>query len=395
MSDETLIRTPCLVDSRGVRGGDLALVVQRDGARATVIDTGDYAATTKRWPGVPMMQADAVSPRFINAHTHLDLSAYPALALDFPQFILALARHRRLHPQARGVVAADTGLQQLLAQRICAVGDIVAREPVLLAQLGHSPAAGVAYWEVICTHQASAAATLAQLAQRLPLWRKQQRPDGPRLGLSPQSPYLVCKDVLRALAQWSMAEGLPLQIHVAESPHELEFFRSGGGALAQALQQTFNKPPKPATLGFRADPGLTPVRYLAEIGFLDAAPTLVHAVNVSDEDIRIIAQYGCAVVTCPRSNAHLRCGVFPWQKFVQAGVPIALATDSMASAHSLDLRAELAAAFDAFGPDFQLPMALDWLTRGGARALGLAHATIDVGSSLDSLTTINLRAAAA
>ena len=391
-----LIRTPCLVDGHGVRSGDLALAVQRDATTATITDIGSVATLAARSPGAQLMRAEAVCTRFVNAHTHLDLTAYPALALDFPQFIAAMTEHRRAAPRARGLPAASRGLAQLLAQRVVAVGDIVAREPVMVAELSRSPVAGVAYWELVCTDQAAAAATLAQLAQRLQTWRSLQRAHGPRLGLSPQSPYLVCKDVLRELARRSLAEGIPLQIHVAESASEIEFFRSGGGALAEVLARSgFRTPPTPASLGFRADPGLTPVRYLAEIGFLDASPTLVHCVHVSDEDIRIIAQHGCAVVTCPRSNLHLNCGVFPWQKFVLAGVPVALATDSTASAHSLDMRAELATAFAAFGPEFRLPMALDWLTNGGSRALGMQAPRIERGHSLDSVTTIHLQPATA
>ncbi len=56
-----------------------------------------------------------------------------------------------------------------------------------------------------------------------------------------------------------------------------------------------------------------------------------------------------------RSNRNLTCGIFPWEKFVRAGVSIALATDSVASARDLDLRSELQACLDLYGSNLGLP----------------------------------------
>ncbi|MDO8419518.1 MAG: amidohydrolase family protein [Rubrivivax sp.] len=389
---EAIIRTPLWVGADGAETGDRAILVRTESGRRIVAAIAEHAVVAALAPQAPRLRADAICPAFVNAHTHLDLSTYPALRADFPTFLDEMVRHRRLHPQARGTPAAALGLRHLIDQRVAAVGDIVARESVLVSELQQSPLPGVAYWEVVCTNQAAAASAIEVLSRRLPAWRTLQRPGGPVLGLAPQSPYLVCRDVLQFLARTARAEGLPLQIHVAESPAEIEFFRTGGGALARALRSAgFVVPPDPAQLGFTPAPNLSPVRYLAEIGFLDASPTLVHCANVSDEDIRIIAEHGCPVVTCPRSNANLGCGVFPWQRFADAGVSIALATDSVASAHSLDLGAELAAAFAAFGADFGLGTALEWLTAGASRALGRAAQTVAPGSPVDALTLLNLR----
>ncbi len=280
----------------------------------------------------------------------------------------------------------------MLNQQVAAVGDIVAREPVLLAHLQSSPVPGVVYWEVVCTAQAAAPATISALASRVPAWKRLQRPGGPIVGLSPQSPYLVCKDVLQHLAKVSMAEGLPLQIHVAESPAESEFFRTGGGALAETLRRCgFRVPPSPDSLGFAPDPALTPIRYLAQLGVLDASPTLVHCVNVTDEDIRIIAEHHCPVVTCPRSNRHLDCGDFRWDAFARAGVAIALATDSAATAHDLDLGAEVSAAMRQHGTLLDLGRVLEWTTSGARHALGIPAPTIQAGLPVESLSFTNAR----
>lgn len=389
-----IVRTPLLIDGNQTRHGDFSLSARRDSGHWSLLEVGTFSAQVAAAQGAQLMTADAVSPRFTNAHTHLDLSSYPSIHADFPEFVTALVEHRRSHPHARGLQAVADGMKQLVAQRISAVGDIIARNTVLVSELQHSPLAGVAYWEVVCTEQARAPTAMAHLARCVSAWRKLQRQRGPVLGLSPQSPYLVCRDMLQFLARLSIAEGIPLQIHVAESPSEREFFRSGAGALARMLSSGgFRTATSAASLGFKPDLSLTPVRYLAEIGFLDASPTLVHCVNVTDEDIRIIAEHRCPVVTCPRSNMNLNCGVFPWKKFADAGVSIALATDSAASADDLKLDSELNAAFARYGSEFNLAIALKWLTVGGCRALGRLPESIKPGRRLDELMLLNLRSA--
>lgn len=392
MTASLIITTPVLVGGSQVGGDDSALAIVQDRGTRVVAEIGEALAIVRASPNAIVMRADAVSPRFVNAHTHLDLSTYPAIECDFPDFVSELIKHRRAHPQARGPVAARHGLQQLVSQHVSAIGDIIARESVMDCELRSSPLPGVAYWEVVCTQQAWSAQTNASLSARLQAWRKLQRSAGPVVGIAPQSPYLVCKNVLQHLARVSIAEGVPLQIHAAESPSELEFFQTGSGALAQMLSASgFRVPPSPASLGFRPDSALTPIRYLADIGFLDAAPTLVHCVNVTDEDIRIIAEHNCPVVTCPRSNANLNCGVFPWEKFAKAGVSIALATDSVASAHSLNLHSELDAALLRYGSHFNVATALEWLTSGGDRALRRPSSVIKAGCNVDDLVLLNLR----
>ena len=391
-ADVQIVHTRRMVGREDEGPGDVTLVLRRVQGRWCVAELGQSIDISGLAAGVPTWQADAVSLRLVNAHTHLDLSSYPPMQTDFPSFMDQMVGYRRTHPKARGVHAAAHGLQQMLNQQVAAVGDIVAREPVLLAHLQSSPVPGVVYWEVVCTAQAAAPATIAALASRVPAWKRLQRRGGPIVGLSPQSPYLVCKDVLQHLAKVSMAEGLPLQIHVAESPAESEFFRTGGGALGETLRRCgFRVPPSPDSLGFAPGPALTPIRYLAQLGVLDASPTLVHCVNVTDEDIRIIAEHRCPVVTCPRSNRHLDCGVFPWDAFTRAGVTIALATDSAATAHDLDLGAEVSAAMRQHGPSLDLGRVLEWSTSGARHALGRPVPTIQAGLPVESLSFTNAR----
>ena len=120
-------------------------------------------------------------------------------------------------------------------------------------------------------------------------------------------------------------------------------------------------------LGTWQPSGLTPVQYLAELGVLEARPTLVHVVNVSEDDIKTVAKAGCAVVHCPRSNEALECGRFPWELYAKHNVEVALGTDSLGSSPDLDIRREVDAARTLHG-DKASPLALVRARRQGWRS---------------------------
>ena len=115
--------------------------------------------------------------------------------------------------------------------------------------------------------------------------------------------------------------------------------------------------------------GLSAISYLAELGVLKARPTLIHMVNATPEDVRVVAQAGCPVVTCPRSNRNLHCGTFPWQQFAAAGVEVALGTDSVASGETLNIHDEVRAAW-AIYPGLDPRLVVRAAVKGGTRVTG-------------------------
>jgi cytosine/adenosine deaminase-related metal-dependent hydrolase len=154
-------------------------------------------------------------------------------------------------------------------------------------------------------------------------------------------------------------------VHVAEDEDEIALLRDGGGrwpAVLEALGQS------PAT----RVPRLGPVAYLASLGAFDAPapPLLVHMVHASDEDRALARKAGAAAVLCPRSNLHIGGRLPDVQALRASGIPLALGTDSLASAPDLSLWAEMATLAARF-PALPAAFWLDAATRGGARALRL------------------------
>ncbi len=354
----------------GAAQSDAAVAVQRrpDGGR-TVIALDALARLRERFPEAELQPRRRVlAPPPVNAHTHLDLSDMPFTPGRYEDFVRAVIAHGRAG--RRGLAAAERGLALVRASGVRAVGDVVTDEAVMARLLAEPDLEGVAFWEVIGPDPAEAERLLGETRERLQRFLAWQRPGGMRVGLAPHAPHTVSAPLLRGLAGLAREGRLPLQLHVAESAGETELHRSGSGPLRRALG---------AWLPDWRPSGASPVRYLADLGVLAAQPSLVHMVEVDEDDVRLVARAGCVVVHCPRSNGALGSQVFPWALYARHGVSVALGTDSLGSSPDVSVVREWEAARALHGAAAS-PAQLVWsAVKGGARALGLRPPTVRRG----------------
>lgn len=196
------------------------------------------------------------------------------------------------------------------------------------------------------------------------------------LGVAPHSLYTCPREVLKTIDSVARDLGLRQTIHVDESREEHEFFTRRSGAMHARFAEG-NRESRYAL-------GRTPVAVLAELGMLRPDVMLVHAVQITAEDIAAIAAAGAPVVHCPSSNQRLAVGVAPVTDLLDAGVEVALGTDSHASTGKLDMFEEMRLAILAQrartgeAGALDAPRALRMATLAGARAMGIA----DVAGSL-------------
>lgn len=303
-----------------------------------------------------------IGPPVANAHTHLDLSTMPFLEKPYTAWIQEVIRFSR--SGQRNLDAAIQGLSEIVPK----LGDIVTEENVMEFLLQQEGLQGVAYWEVIGLNPEHADKIFQETIERLRKWRTMERPNGMKVGLSPHTPHTVSGKLLKLLAQFAQSEGFPMQIHVAEHPAELEFHTKGTGPLAESIEG-FSGLKTRDILGH--DNGPTVVEHLELLGVLQARPTLIHVVNVTESDIQRIAQAGCPVVTCPRSNRALDCGTFQWPIFARYGVEIGMGTDSKASGQTLNVLDEIQFAQELYGEEVPLRSLVRAAVKGNYRILGL------------------------
>jgi aminodeoxyfutalosine deaminase len=319
----------------------------------------------------------AILPGLVNAHTHLELSWMRGMVPpsdSMGQWIRRLMALRRNEPPPEDVQrqAAASAISDARARGTAAFGDI-GNSLVAADALAAAGAPAVLFHELIGFGPTDARARARESASRV---MQTVRPPV-RPGLAPHAPYSVSPDLFRAVADEAAAHGLRSSVHLGESREEVEFLMTGGGEISETLRQlgAWNDAWSP--------PGLDPAEYLDRLGVLRPGLLAVHATQLSPRGLARLAERGCVIVSCPRSNRWVGAGDPPLDAFYASGAPVTFGTDSLASAPDLDMFAELAAARAV--SSVPAAMLLDSATRRGAEALGFAQetGTIEPGKRAD------------
>lgn len=138
--------------------------------------------------------------------------------------------------------------------------------------------------------------------------------------------------------------------------------------------------------------GASAVVHLDRLGLLGPSFTAAHAVWLDDDDMARLADRGASVAHNPGSNLRLGSGVAPVRRFLDAGVNVAIGTDSAISGDSLSMfESTRLAALVSRLPEADTSRwlsaveALHAATEGGARALGLSGeiGAIEIGRRAD------------
>lgn len=163
-----------------------------------------------------------------------------------------------------------------------------------------------------------------------------------RLTVSPHAPYTVCPTLWLKAMVWAAKEKMPVLAHLAESVEECEWIAEGNATVDRFLQfaTTPDGATEPGALPKWQGRGHSPVRHLKNYGLLNDNLIAAHMVQVDDEDIQLITEARVKVAHCPRSNARLRCGAAPIEKFIERKIPFAIGTDSLASCDDLNMISE-------------------------------------------------------
>lgn len=346
-----------------------------------IADVGPWQAVEGRLAereraGEPVRRHDAgeraILPALVNAHTHLELSWLRGRLEGFdtmPDWVRALVRTRRLEAADEGA-ASEAGIAELVACGTGAVGDI-ANTSASAGPLARSPLQAVVFRELI----GFAPADPVALVERAAAEARAQSAPNVRVTLSAHAPYSVAPSLFRAIGERVARDAAPLRaVHVAESPEEVRFLEDGSGPWRDLLEQVGTW--APAWIA----PRCSPVQYLERLGWLAGDVILVHGVQASPADLDLVAAAGATLVTCPRSSERLRVGSPPIDRFLTAGVNLAVGTDSLASSDDLNLFAELA-AMRRLAPEAPAARLLASATAAGARALRLDQdlGTLEVG----------------
>lgn len=336
----------------------------------------------KRDHDVPVIEYPdcAILPGFVNAHTHLELTHFPAWRLRtnvdyhprrFVDWLIQLIKIKR------GIVADEVPLSVAEGIRMClesgttAVGEII-NDPSHASIYHASQLFGRLYFEVLghdpgrvdAMLKAALAACSGGAGERF------------ASGLSPHTPYTIGEAHLPLIASAAASRGLPLAIHISESSAESDFIFDTTGPLAEEFYpfvdwKRYLTPPRKCSS----------TELLDHAGLLTPSTLAVHCVHLSLGDAEIIKKRGVSIALCPRSNERLDVGRAPVALLRKLGIPLALGTDSLASNDSLSLWDEMRFALEAFPQQLSPADLLHMVTLGGAAALGIdtLHGSLEPG----------------
>jgi cytosine/adenosine deaminase-related metal-dependent hydrolase len=296
-----------------------------------------------------------VTPGLVDAHAHLELGGLdrelPARD-GFTAWVGALLAARATRSPAELGAGAARDAARLLATGTTTVGDVDSTGAGLAAALARAGAgpATVLYREVLDGWDpARTAAALAGVRRALP--RRARLAEG----LSPHAPFTVSPPLQRALAALARRRRLPIAVHWSESEDERRWLERDAGPLTRVLP---------------AGPRRAGLDVLQAAGLLGPRTALIHGNLPRRGEPARIARAGATLVHCPGTHAFFGRGRFPVERYLRAGVTLALGTDSRASNADLDMRREMALfrASSGLSPARVFAAA----TTGGARALGMA-----------------------
>jgi cytosine/adenosine deaminase-related metal-dependent hydrolase len=313
----------------------------------------------------------AIIPGLANAHTHLEFSELqeplgrPGMPL--PEWIGEVIAWRRRRDDSeegaqRREAAVAAGLRESLPSGVTALGEIAtpgwADAPfrrsaidctIFQELLGLEPERRELLIEFATSHVTA--------GKRGGLWRP---------AISPHAPYTAPLELVEAAAELSRRDNVPLAMHLAESPEELELLTAGAGPFRELLSSVSER------LAKFIPRNLRPLDYLERLARGSRA-LVIHGNYLGDDELAFLAEHAAtmSVVYCPRTHHYFRHADYPLAKMLDRGVRVALGTDSRASNSNLSLWEEMRFVADRFTT---VPPAtvLRLGTQASAEALGVS-----------------------
>jgi 5-methylthioadenosine/S-adenosylhomocysteine deaminase len=181
--------------------------------------------------------------------------------------------------------------------------------------------------------------------------------------LGPHAPYTCGPDYLRMVADVAKEKGLGIHIHLAESVTESE--------------------------NMRKDHDCTPIEYALNAGVFDVPTIAAHCVQMTENDIKILADHNVSAMTIPASNMKLGNGFAPVPEMMAAGINVCLGTDGAASNNAHNMFREMGylsmihKGTHATPQCVGAPEVFSAATINGAKALGLNTGSIEKGKKAD------------
>ena len=359
-----VVRADAIVVGDGTSIRDGAVVLDESGI---VLDLGPAVDVLARSSGASIESRTGVLlPGLVNAHVHLELSGMRGRTVGgagFVPWLESLQHARADEDELERAAAIDRAIAGLLEAGVVAIGEVTnglgawrrASERLL----------GTIFHEVFAIDRAAGLALIDGLDEQ----RDRHAPTGPRAHAMrwipvPHALYSTHPDVVRAIVA-RVPPDAPSTMHLAEHAAERAFLARGEGPWRAFLER---RGLGVAAAAFPID-GRDPIAIAESLGVLRPGAAMVHLVDARSEELDRVAAQRAIVVMCPRSNLTIETKLPALETLRARGVALAIGTDSLASAPSLDPLADARALFER-NPGCPAAALVCAATSGSARAIG-------------------------
>lgn len=316
-----------------------------------------------------------LTPGFVNAHCHLELSHMKGVVEEHTgliPFLKNIPQHRNDFTDEQKKVARHAAFEDLLRNGVVAIGDIANTSDAMdLRSTDHMHFH--TFVESLGFNEANAPGSFGYALNTWNTYSGQPLQEK-RLKQSvvPHAPYSVSSSLFRLID--AHEPGALISIHNQESEDEDMYYKAKEGRVPELLR-LFNID----------DSSFIPSGKSSLQTYLEwMSPghpyIFVHNTRSKREDVRFAHShtkeaYWCL---CPNANLYIENKLPDIDMLISEGANICIGTDSLASNHQLCILSELYSIKQHF-PHLDWEMLLSWATLNGARALQMQDTLGKIG----------------
>ena len=330
----------------------LVLITQKDGTIEALVGIEDAGDEVQNFEGI-------LSPGFINAHCHLELSHMKGMIpahSGLQEFVKQIVGLRKVEDNIiqEAILSAE---DEMYNNGIVAVGDICNTLDTLSIKQKHK----LAYYSFVELYDLDPTRADDKINAGLKLQEAFEQ-NCVRASLVPHAPYSVSFNLWKLLSNYFGAHTITM--HNQETMDENEFFEKKSGSFLGMYERT------KVSLDFFEATGLSSLQSVLPYFKKAARSILVHNSFTSASDIKAVQKemphsFWCL---CPNANQYIEKTMPPIELLRANGADIVIGTDSYASNWSLNIIDELK-TIQKHNPSIPVSEMLGWATMNGARAL--------------------------
>ena len=297
----------------------------------------------------------AVTPGFVNAHTHAAMSLLRGIAEDYS---LETWLEKRIWPIENALVTKEfvkdgtiLAIAEMILGGTTCMNDMYYYPQIageVADKIGMRACVGMI---ILDFPTVWASSTVEYIDMGLAVHQQFESSTNVTTMLAPHAPYTVSNLTLEKIKSLSELHDLRVHIHLHETNGEIE------NSLSEHK--------------------VRPLERLRQIGLVNRKLLAVHAIHLTDDEISLLGETNSNIAHCPKSNLKLASGICPTSNLLRNNVNIALGTDGAASNNSLNMLEEirfaslLAKGFSNNAENMNVHDSLKMATINGAQSLGL------------------------